>query len=301
MKSSIGSTSHHRIRWSAPALVGAVLIVTGLACGRDSGEAQHSPGGASPAPASSGAPSEQKRVAAALTRAFPGFIDSVNATTVFWHDGSTMPLGLATTPRDFAAMTPAQFEGFLDNTSIADQFAFRYPAGADPTPPARNTDPGRMRCVLMYKKIYGSSAAEVRGRLVTVAWLPRHGGGSVRFTSVNGAAKALEAVSAELDALPDSFITYCMPTAGTFNWRAVRGTAERLSAHSFGIAIDINTKYSDYWLWAGKKDAVSIPYRNRLPKEVVEIFERHGFVWGGRWYHYDTMHFEYRPEILAGG
>jgi len=21
-------------------------------------------------------------------------------------------------------------------------------------------------------------------------------------------------------------------------------------------------------------------------------------VWGGKWYHYDTMHFEYRPEIL---
>jgi hypothetical protein len=30
----------------------------------------------------------------------------------------------------------------------------------------------------------------------------------------------------------------------------------------------------------------------------VEIFEKHGFIWGGRWYHYDTMHFEYRPEIL---
>ncbi|MDP3291618.1 MAG: M15 family metallopeptidase, partial [Sulfuricurvum sp.] len=25
----------------------------------------------------------------------------------------------------------------------------------------------------------------------------------------------------------------------------------------------------------------------------------HGFIWGGRWYHYDTMHFEYRPELLA--
>jgi hypothetical protein len=21
-------------------------------------------------------------------------------------------------------------------------------------------------------------------------------------------------------------------------------------------------------------------------------------VWGGRWYHYDTMHFEYRPELF---
>ena len=32
---------------------------------------------------------------------------------------------------------------------------------------------------------------------------------------------------------------------------------------------------------------------------ALEIFERHGFIWGGKWYHYDTMHFEYRPELLA--
>jgi hypothetical protein len=31
----------------------------------------------------------------------------------------------------------------------------------------------------------------------------------------------------------------------------------------------------------------------------VDIFERHGFIWGGKWAHYDTMHFEYRPELLG--
>jgi hypothetical protein len=34
------------------------------------------------------------------------------------------------------------------------------------------------------------------------------------------------------------------------------------------------------------------------PSVVVEIFEKHGFVWGGKWYHFDNMHFEYRPEII---
>ena len=43
-----------------------------------------------------------------------------------------------------------------------------------------------------------------------------------------------------------------------------------------------------------------IPYKNRIPHRIVEIFERHGFIWGGKWYHYDTMHFEYRPELLRG-
>jgi hypothetical protein len=36
-----------------------------------------------------------------------------------------------------------------------------------------------------------------------------------------------------------------------------------------------------------------------MPQEIVDIFERHGFIWGGKWYHYDTMHFEYRPELTG--
>ena len=35
-----------------------------------------------------------------------------------------------------------------------------------------------------------------------------------------------------------------------------------------------------------------------MPQKIVDAFEAEGFVWGGRWYHYDTMHFEYRPELL---
>ena len=35
------------------------------------------------------------------------------------------------------------------------------------------------------------------------------------------------------------------------------------------------------------------------PETFIEAFERRGFVWGGKWFFYDTMHFEYRPEILA--
>ena len=38
--------------------------------------------------------------------------------------------------------------------------------------------------------------------------------------------------------------------------------------------------------------------QEQMPREIVDIFERHGFIWGGKWYHYDTMHFEYRPELL---
>ncbi|MBK5650550.1 MAG: M15 family metallopeptidase [Rhizobium sp.] len=74
-----------------------------------------------------------------------------------------------------------------------------------------------------------------------------------------------------------------------------------MSMHGYAAAIDLNLKVSDYWLWAAKGDgkAKTIPYKNRMPREIVDIFERHGFIWGGKWYHYDTMHFEYRPELLG--
>jgi hypothetical protein len=32
--------------------------------------------------------------------------------------------------------------------------------------------------------------------------------------------------------------------------------------------------------------------------EIVKIFEKYGFIWGGKWFVFDNMHFEYRPEIL---
>ncbi len=79
-------------------------------------------------------------------------------------------------------------------------------------------------------------------------------------------------------------------------WRTISGT-NRLSAHSFGIAIDINVDYADYWKW-NQQDESKIEYNNRIPQKIIGIFERNGFIWGGKWYHYDIMHFEYRPELL---
>ncbi len=68
------------------------------------------------------------------------------------------------------------------------------------------------------------------------------------------------------------------------------------SMHGYGIAIDLASAQADYWRWSGGERA---RYRNRLPAEIVAAFERHGFIWGGRWRHFDTMHFEYRPELIA--
>ena len=90
-----------------------------------------------------------------------------------------------------------------------------------------------------------------------------------------------------------------------YNYRFVDGTRTR-SYHSYGLALDlIPRSYGGrhpYWRWAMRKvpDWWAVPYARRwmVPTPVVEAFERHGFVWGGKWLFFDTMHFEYRPEVL---
>ena len=89
----------------------------------------------------------------------------------------------------------------------------------------------------------------------------------------------------------------CLPGAGTFNWRKIAGT-ERRSNHSFGTAIDLNVNKAAYWRWQTPAQLTTFSRKN-WPNEIVEAFERHGFIWGGKWWHFDTMHFEYRPEIIA--
>lgn len=94
-------------------------------------------------------------------------------------------------------------------------------------------------------------------------------------------------------------------TVYSFYWRTVENSSLR-SMHSYGISVDIldsrNTKKNVYWLWRKKLrvDWVREPISKRWmpPDEIVKIFEKYGFVWGGKWLFYDTIHFEYRPEIL---
>lgn len=227
----------------------------------------------------------------ALLAAYPDRLASYTENELVWKDGTRMPLGSADARRPFAEM--------LERGTIREQFAIPYPLAAAPfRPPATDEDPGRIRNDAFFLKMYGDCRrGEVTAKLRSVAWLSRHGGGTVRATTVNGVADQLEKVSHELDALPEDMIRYLMPTSGIYNCRPIAGT-DRLSVHAYGAAIDINAGFGDYWRWA-KQPGGALVWRNRIPREIVEIFERHGFIWGGRWYHFDSLHFEYRPELIA--
>jgi D-alanyl-D-alanine carboxypeptidase len=193
--------------------------------------------------------------------------------------------------------TNKTFTELLEAPDIDDMFYAPYPAGTKPQPPARNSDPGRVRFEPLFIAMYGDCKNnEVTGKMRTIDWLPQHRGGRVTVTKVNGIDKALTDVSRELDQLPPELIKYAEPSAGTYNCREIAGSSAR-SMHAYGAAIDLNTRYSDYWRWAAKGGA-DPTWKNQMPVEIIRVFEKHGFIWGGYWYHFDTMHFEYRPELL---
>jgi len=225
---------------------------------------------------------------ARLLAAYPEVVERIDGNDLVLKTGRRIAISDGRTK---------SFEERLARPDLADMFADSYPTGPV-VAPAKNADPGRYRNAAFFDAIYGDCRkGDVETHLVAVPWVPKHGGGKVKISSRAGAAEALAAVSRELDAGPAEWRRFLVPAAGTYNCRVIAGT-DRVSAHGWGIAVDIATKASDYWYWSDPK-GVNVVFRNRIPAEIGAVFERHGFVWGARWYHHDTMHFEYRPEILG--
>lgn len=225
-----------------------------------------------------------------LVKAYPDALDRIDGNWLVWKDGTRMPIDAG-----LGAKSAAQR---LEAPDLKDMLHDRYPAGSTGAPPTPDADPGRARPDAFFAKMYGDCRkGEVQSGLVDVVWLPMKWGRTVKVTSRNGVAEKLAAISRELDALPATFDRFLFPPAGTYNCRLIAGTS-RTSAHGHGIAIDLATGQADYWRWSKPGPDGTTAYRNRFPTEIVAIFEHHGFIWGGKWAHFDTMHFEYRPELL---
>ncbi|MGH2817643.1 MAG: M15 family metallopeptidase [Actinomycetota bacterium] len=59
-----------------------------------------------------------------------------------------------------------------------------------------------------------------------------------------------------------------------------RDPSRALSMHAFGLAVDLNVSSNQ------------LGTKGNMDPRVVEVFERWGFVWGGRWSTPDPMHLE---------
>ncbi len=224
-----------------------------------------------------------------LVRAYPGALCGAEENAVVWCDGARTP---------FDDGRPKTFEERLDGADLEDQMSQEYPL-SPVAPPAPDADPGRIRCLPFFERMYGAARRAVEARLETVTWLPGLADQRVAMTRVNGVAEKLAAVSAELLGLDRADLGRVRRVGGTFAWRPIAGT-RRQSPHAFGIAIDVAVGSSHYWRWdAVRLGGLGRRFDDDLPAAVVRAFERRGFIWGGRWYHYDTMHFEYRPELVG--
>ncbi|MCR6499671.1 M15 family metallopeptidase [Shinella sp. CPCC 101442] len=220
-----------------------------------------------------------------LVEAYPESLSGIEGNRLLFKDGGP--------PLEIDDGKAKDHQASLASGDVEDSLRQIYPLGACEKKPEADFDPGRIRSDALMMRLYGASAKAVGADLVPVKWF----GETLRVTKRQGAAAALEKVRDDL-AAKSELKRYLSPSAGVFNWRKVSG-AKNMSVHSFGAAVDLNTKFADYWIWSGGKPGKVPKYANKYPLEIVEIFERHGFVWGGRWYHYDTMHFEYRPELIA--
>lgn len=85
-----------------------------------------------------------------------------------------------------------------------------------------------------------------------------------------------------------------------FNCRTVTGNPYRLSQHSYGNAVDINTARNPYVLGRTVYPSYARSYLNRRNVRpgmilhggvVARTFRNLGWLWGGRWQHPDYQHF----------
>ncbi|MCH3963210.1 MAG: M15 family metallopeptidase [Clostridium sp.] len=186
------------------------------------------------------------------------------------------------------------FDEKLFNTDVQDMMEQKYPLGKINGVMDKNVDPGRLRVYPILKELYGDSKNEVESNLQMADLGYRR----FQFNRNNGAARSLENAVKEILPLAEgnsNISNSLFPCSGTFNYRNISGTNIR-SPHSFGIAIDLARDRRDYWKWVDKSEGSA--RIKAYPQEIVNAFEKNNFVWGGKWSHFDTLHFEYRPEII---
>nr|WP_246637697.1 M15 family metallopeptidase [Crassaminicella profunda] len=182
----------------------------------------------------------------------------------------------------------------LDDPDLQDMMEEIYPLLDIHGLMDKNCDPGRIRVYPLLKEVYGKSKHEIESNLKNV----RIGYKNYPFNTNNKAAKSLKLTMKEIVSLAEKnpkLYAFIVPASGTFNYRLIAGT-NRLSPHSFGTAIDLRRDKRDYWKWTSREEGEK--RLNAYPREIVRLFEKNNFIWGGKWAHFDILHFEYRPELI---
>ena len=224
-----------------------------------------------------------------LLDAYPDLVVSANDQSVTLNNGTVLAYRTSS--------SKTTWDEKINNADLETQLSQSYDAGGIDTPPSYLFDPGRLRYQPFFQALYGKDKPSIEKNLVSIEWPTLKGNKKLRVNRSEGVDKKLIAIGQEIAKLPHSDRIWA-EGAATYEYRVIKDT-DRLSMHSFGIAVDLAPSKTQYWKGEATSETAKIGYKNTMPLSIVRIFEKHGFIWGGRWYHYDTMHFEYRPELLA--
>jgi hypothetical protein len=256
--------------------------------------------------------SRAEQVMRALAQAYPRQIARVEYrsgdwavllrdTWYYYAEGRILPENLRS---QYASYSPIPFYNYL-----AELPAWRAPNQEESERYAnmassRNRNPLRRSSHFFDDLWRAHSRSESDSRVKTMLFLGKSV--NVHFMIMESLALVEEQIvtAARADRQIQTWINNINTLEG-WSWRNIAETQSR-SYHSYGLAVDILPKSlggkETYWLWAARTrtDWWNISYNDRYhpPNAVIKAFEMYGFVWGGKWMVFDTMHFEYRPEIF---
>lgn len=133
----------------------------------------------------------------------------------------------------------------LENADIEDAMRQPYPLEPERPDLAPDEEPGRIRCYPLLKALYGADQRSVERGIVRTLF-----GGKIKVCLAAPAAEAFRRIDAAWRLRPTDpdLDSYFSPIYGYF-WRAIAKT-NRLSPHSFGIAVDLNPDKGPYWQWS---------------------------------------------------
>lgn len=113
--------------------------------------------------------------------------------------------------------------------------------------------------------------------------------GPIRVRMLQPAIDSLTRVFEKVKATdPDLYAR--ISTAGSLCVRAIRGTTNRASTHSYGLAVDLNID--------GKLDTLGDGKTQLGLTILADFFKEEGWVWGASWRREDSMHFEVSRQKL---
>jgi hypothetical protein len=184
------------------------------------------------------------------------------------------------------------FKEKMNCADLEDALEMMYPLEDQTLLFEGNYDPGRIRPYALYNEVYGTGKKAVKSETVNVNL-----GKNNPFNKNNGASKAIMNVFDKLKELceENSGLKKSIYPICTFSYRYIAGT-KNLSMHSCAVATDLNYRANPSWRTVSRKKGQK--RLSAFPVEIVRAFEDNGFIRGGKWAHFDLMHFEYRPELI---